>query len=89
MLWIVWDPTPGRSSSNDKDRPRMKFWGGRKDELTYQGWELHVCAYANDKLASEKRRMCRFEHGEKLWHEWLWDQLEPPKHDFPRIRMGR
>ena len=25
MLWIVWDPTPGRSSLNDRYLPRMKF----------------------------------------------------------------
>ena len=25
MLWIVLDPTPGRSLVKDRDRPRMKF----------------------------------------------------------------
>ena len=25
ILWIVWDPTPGRSLVKDRDRPRMKF----------------------------------------------------------------
>lgn len=25
MLWIVWDPTPGKSLVKDRDRPRMKF----------------------------------------------------------------
>ena len=25
ILWTVCDPTPGRSSFNDRDRPRMKF----------------------------------------------------------------
>ena len=25
MLWIVWDPTPGRSLVKDRDLPRIKF----------------------------------------------------------------
>ena len=30
MLWIVWDPTPGRSLVNERDRPRMKFYKGQR-----------------------------------------------------------
>ena len=46
-------------------------------------------AYASDKLAPEERWMGRLEHGEKLWHEWFRDQLEPPEYGLPRMLVGR